>query len=49
MSKKLTDKQRIKQLENELEVYKIQIQRIKDIVGITDDYVHQPVQPLKLK
>jgi len=52
-SKKLTDKQRIAQLEAELlsvtKVMMLAIERINTIVGITPDYVHTPVEPLKEK
>lgn len=48
---KLTDKQRIKELENQiLEMrgfFLKSITKIEEIVGITPDYIHQPVQPIK--
>lgn len=52
-STKLTDKQRIKMLENEIlsmrKIFMIQIDRIEKIVGITPDYIHKEVKPLDLE
>jgi len=47
------DQKRIKELEEELlqmrNFFLSKIERINDIVGITDDYVHQSVKPLSKK
>jgi hypothetical protein len=50
-SKKLSDKQRIKELEQQMldmrSFFLQSIKNIEEIVGITPDYIHQPVQPIK--
>jgi hypothetical protein len=53
MSKPTKDQIRIKQLENELlemrNLFMLKIERIQTIVGIDDDYVHEPVERLDLE
>ena len=47
MQKQTKDQKRIKELENELlemrTFFLLKIERIQDIVGIRDDYVHQAI------
>ncbi|WP_316778283.1 hypothetical protein [Pedobacter antarcticus] len=50
--KKLTDKERISQLETEIVLLQaqllIELKRLKEVIGINDDYVHEPVKELKV-
>ncbi|SFE56111.1 hypothetical protein SAMN03003324_00898 [Pedobacter antarcticus] len=50
--KKLTDKERIAQLEKEVVFLQahllIELRRLKEVIGINDDYVHEPVKELKI-